>query len=101
MSDTHPNPNIAQVTSENFGSADRQLDVRGQECPIPALEARRCLDAMKDGEVLEVLSTDPLAETDLQILCDRLGHELMNTRTQGDEQSTLIRVNQSRQAAAD
>jgi tRNA 2-thiouridine synthesizing protein A len=89
------------MTSTDSDSIDRTLDVRGQDCPIPALEARRYLDEMKSGEVLEVLSTDPLAEMDLQILCDRLGHELIETRIQGGEQSTLIRVNRSRPADAD
>ena len=92
MSDSNPNAKIAQKTSTDSNSADRRLDVRGEDCPIPALKARRCLDEMNVGGVLEVLSTDPLAEIDLQILCDRLGHELIETRTKGCEQSTLIRV---------
>lgn len=101
MSDTNPNANIAQMTSTQSYSVDRRLDVRGKDCPVPALEARRCLDEMMPGDVLEVLSTDPLAEMDLQILCDRLGHELIETRAHAGEQSTLIRVSQSRPEAAD
>jgi tRNA 2-thiouridine synthesizing protein A len=101
MSDINPPVKIAQKASTHSASADRRLDVRGEHCPTPALEARRHLDDMKVGEVLEVLSTDPLAEMDLQILCDRLGYELIETRAHRGEQSTLIRVTQSRQADAD
>lgn len=100
MRDSNRKAKIAQKTSTDSNSAHRLLDVRGKDCPVPALEARSCLDAMELGGVLEVLSTDPLAQLDLQILCDRLGHELIETRTEGREQSTLIRVNPSPQAGA-
>lgn len=79
---------------------DRQLDVRGHDCPVPALQARRCLDAMTAGQVLEVLATDPLAELDLQILCERLGHELLATRERAGELAIRIRVSGSRRAGA-
>jgi len=39
---------------------------------------------MTAGEILVVLATDPLAEMDLAILCDRLGHQLMDSsRSEG------------------
>ncbi|HMA98763.1 MAG TPA: sulfurtransferase TusA family protein [Wenzhouxiangella sp.] len=91
--------NIPQDSSTSTDSgADRRLDVRGHACPVPAVEARRCLDAMGPGQVLEVLATDPLAEMDLQILCDRLGHELLSTQVNDDEQVLKIRVSESRRA---
>ncbi len=79
---------------------DRQLDVRGHDCPVPALQARGCLDAMEAGQVLEVLATDPLAEVDLQILCDRLGHELIAARQHSGELAIRIRVSGARRAGA-
>lgn len=82
-------------------SVDRQLDVRGHDCPVPALQARRCLDAMLPGQVLEVLATDALAALDLQILCDRLGHELLTTHEHAGELAIRIRVSEALQAGAD
>lgn len=80
---------------------DRQLDVRGHDCPVPALQARRCLDAMLPGQVLEVLATDALAALDLQILCDRLGHELLTTHEHAGELAIRIRVSEAPRAGAD
>lgn len=37
----------------------RRLDVRGAKCPIPIVKAKKEIDTMAPGEVLEVLSTDP------------------------------------------
>jgi len=93
-------PNIPQVASTRIDS-DHRLDVRGHDCPIPALEARRCLDAMASGQILQVVATDPLAELDLQILCDRLGHALLATQERGGELTLWIRVSESRQADAE
>lgn len=76
--------------------ADAILDVSGHECPVPATQARRRLDGMAPGEVLEVIATDPLAALDLQILCDRLGHALLASRDSGDATSYWIRVSPAR-----
>jgi tRNA 2-thiouridine synthesizing protein A len=37
----------------------RQLDVRGTKCPVPIVRAKKEIDGMHAGDVLEVLATDP------------------------------------------
>ena len=37
----------------------RKLDVRGAKCPIPIVKAKKEVDQMQPGELLEVISTDP------------------------------------------
>jgi len=44
----------------------RQLDVRGTKCPVPIVRARKEIDALKAGDVLEVLATDPGSVSDFQ-----------------------------------
>lgn len=44
----------------------RQLDVRGTKCPVPIVRAKKEIDAMQAGEVLEVLATDPGSVQDFQ-----------------------------------
>ncbi|HKD17356.1 MAG TPA: sulfurtransferase TusA family protein [Thermoanaerobaculia bacterium] len=44
----------------------RQLDVRGAKCPVPIVRAKKEIDGMKAGDVLEVLATDPGSVTDFQ-----------------------------------
>ena len=36
-----------------------RLDVRGAKCPMPVVKAKKALDAMRPGDVLEVTATDP------------------------------------------
>ena len=46
--------------------ASRQLDVKGLKCPVPIVRAKKEIDAMQAGDVLEVLATDPGSVTDFQ-----------------------------------
>ncbi|HKY89180.1 MAG TPA: sulfurtransferase TusA family protein, partial [Candidatus Limnocylindrales bacterium] len=44
----------------------RQLDVRGTKCPVPIFRAKKEIDGMQAGDVLEVLATDPGSVSDFQ-----------------------------------
>jgi tRNA 2-thiouridine synthesizing protein A len=44
----------------------RQLDVRGTKCPVPIVRAKKEIDTMRAGDVLEVLATDPGSVSDFQ-----------------------------------
>jgi tRNA 2-thiouridine synthesizing protein A len=44
----------------------RQLDVRGLKCPVPIVRAKKEIDTMQAGDVLEVLATDPGSVSDFQ-----------------------------------
>ncbi len=44
----------------------RRLDVRGTKCPVPIVRAKKEIDVMQAGDVLEVLATDPGSVSDFQ-----------------------------------
>jgi TusA-related sulfurtransferase len=44
----------------------RQLDVKGTKCPVPIVRAKKEIDGMQTGELLEVLATDPGSVLDFQ-----------------------------------
>ena len=44
----------------------RRLDVRGTKCPVPIVRAKKEVDGMQAGDVLEVLATDPGSMPDFQ-----------------------------------
>lgn len=56
---------------------DRELDVRGLSCPMPALRARAALVGMKEGEVLRIVATDREAPRDFARFAAATGHELL------------------------
>ncbi len=44
----------------------KKLDVRGTKCPIPIVKAKKEMDTLAVGDVLEVLATDPGAPADFR-----------------------------------
>nr|WP_204366380.1 sulfurtransferase TusA family protein [Natrialba taiwanensis] len=41
------------------------LDVTGQNCPMPVVKTKQTVDRLDDGDVLEVLATDPGSMNDI------------------------------------
>ncbi len=63
--------------SKSGFSASFQLDCSGQLCPVPILMTEEKIEDLKDGEILEVIFTDPGAEPDLKAWCAASGHEFL------------------------
>jgi TusA-related sulfurtransferase len=41
------------------------LDVKGASCPMPVVKTKTAIDDLADGEILEVLATDPGSMSDI------------------------------------
>lgn len=52
------------------------LDLAGLKCPLPVLRTRKALRALRAGETLVVLCTDPLAGIDIPNLVREEGARL-------------------------
>ncbi len=59
---------------------DRELDVRGLNCPLPILRTKKALAEMESGQVLRVLATDPGAVKDFAAFSRQTGNELLAQR---------------------
>ena len=60
-------------------SAPVRYDLKGLNCPLPVLKARRKLAAMPPGSLLWLETTDPLAVIDIPAFCAEAGHRLVET----------------------
>lgn len=58
---------------------DRELDVKGLNCPLPILRTKKALSEMTSGQVLRVLATDAHAVKDFQAFAKQTGNELLST----------------------
>lgn len=56
---------------------DRELDVKGLNCPLPILRTKKTLSEMASGEVLRVLATDPGSLKDFQAFAKQTGNDLL------------------------
>ncbi len=55
-------------------------DLRGLNCPLPVLKARKRLARMRPGARLWLETTDPLAALDIPAFCNETGHVLLETQ---------------------
>ena len=60
------------------------LDLSGLLCPLPVLRARKKLEAMVSGEVLEVIATDPMSMIDMPHFCTEQNHTLLSAEKLGN-----------------
>ncbi|MGN6768073.1 MAG: sulfurtransferase TusA family protein [Rhizobiaceae bacterium] len=54
-------------------------DLRGLNCPLPGLKARKRLAGMRPGALLLIETTDPLAVIDIPAFCKDNGHRLIES----------------------
>jgi len=71
--------------------ADKTLDAKGLNCPLPILKAKKALgEVAKDG-TLEVLATDPGAVADFQAFCRTTGNTMLEHGEAGGVYRFLIK----------
>lgn len=54
-------------------------DLKGLNCPLPVLKARKRLTDMQPGGLLWLETTDPLAVIDIPAFCADSGHRLIES----------------------
>lgn len=59
-------------------NVNKELDVRGLNCPLPILRAKKALTDLESGQVLKVLATDPGSVKDFQAFCRQTGNPLLS-----------------------
>lgn len=62
-----------------MNDVDTELDVKGLNCPMPLLKAKKALNDMKAGMILRVLATDPGSERDFEVFARQSGNTLLDS----------------------
>lgn len=60
------------------------LDAKGLNCPLPILKAKKALQGVSAGGLLEIHATDPGAVMDFQAFCRSTGNELVTSSQEGN-----------------
>ena len=64
--------------------ADKTLDAKGLNCPLPILKTKKVLKEVPRGGTLEILATDPGSVADMASFCRTTGNELVEQSKEGD-----------------
>ncbi|OBS08393.1 sulfurtransferase TusA family protein [Acidihalobacter prosperus] len=72
-------------------TANKELDARGLNCPLPILRTKKAINELSSGETLKVIATDPGAVKDFEAFCKQTGNELVEHSEAGGEFTFLLR----------
>ncbi|MHB0867555.1 MAG: sulfurtransferase TusA family protein [Thermoleophilia bacterium] len=64
---------------------DLVLDVKGLCCPMPVVKAKKAMDGLEPGQILEIIGSDPGSKGDMPAWANRAGHEFLGATDEGEE----------------
>lgn len=67
---------------------DKTLDARGLSCPMPSVKTALALEEMLSGQVLLVLTDDPVSQKELPLWAEATGNKLLRL----DREDKTIRI---------
>lgn len=72
-------------------NADKELDARGLNCPLPILKAKKALAEMFTGQTLKITATDSGSVRDFQAFAKQTGNDLIGQETVKGEYVTVLK----------
>lgn len=57
--------------------ADIKVDAKGLSCPMPIVKAKKAIDGIQSGQILELEATDKGSVKDFQSWVNKTDHELL------------------------
>jgi tRNA 2-thiouridine synthesizing protein A len=60
------------------------LDAKGLNCPLPILRAKKAMQGIQAGELLEIHATDPGSVKDFAAFCRSTHNELVSSIQEGN-----------------
>ena len=68
---------------EKTGENSYMLDVCGYVCPHPQIYCKKSIEKIAEGDVLEVVLDNPSSVETIMQMCEQVGHEVLDRKTEG------------------
>ncbi len=72
-------------------SIKKTLDAQGLICPEPIMMLHSAVRDAEKGDIIEVLATDQTTKRDIHQFCEFLGHELLESKEEGNLLTFYVR----------
>jgi len=63
--------------------ADKTIDAKGLNCPMPVIRTKKALSEMQPGQILKMEATDKGSKSDIAAFASRTGNELLEVKEEG------------------
>lgn len=80
----------ADAANRSWRMADKTLDTKGLNCPLPILKVKQAIGEVPKGGTLEVLASDPGAVADFEAFCRSTGNMILEQSESGGVYRFLI-----------
>ena len=67
---------------------DKTIEGIGLSCPLPSVKTTLALENMEIGQVIEVMTDDPVSKRDLPVWAQSTGNELLGI----EEENKIIKI---------
>ncbi len=74
----------------NTLNINKELDVKGLNCPLPILRAKKALADMESGQTLKIVATDPGSVKDFAAFCKQTGNPLLSSEETAQDFTFVI-----------
>lgn len=71
--------------------AKHTLDARGRACPMPIVELMRTMQAMTDGDTVEVMANDRAFPADVTAWCKKTSNTLVSLVDEGVDHIAVVK----------
>ncbi len=71
--------------------ADIVIDAKGLACPMPIVKAKKGIDSIQSGQVMELQTTDKGSMNDFQAWVNQTKHELIEAREENGVFTFLVK----------
>jgi len=71
--------------------ADIVIDAKGLACPMPIVKAKKGIDSIQTGQIMELQTTDKGSMRDFQAWVKQTNHELVDVREENGVFTFLVK----------
>ncbi len=61
------------------------IDSQGKICPYPLIEVKKAIKKLSSGEILKLITTDPICPDNVDSWCETTGNTLIRVDNHGDK----------------
>ena len=69
-----------------------KVDVVGETCPVPLVEARKAIRKAKPGDIIEITGTHEVSKKEIPMAVESMGLELLDLTEDGNKWTIRIRI---------
>lgn len=71
--------------------ADIVIDAKGLSCPMPIVKAKKGIDSIQTGQIMELQTTDKGSMNDFQAWVNQTNHELVDVKEENGVFTFLVK----------